>query len=95
MAYDPQKTRNRPAPAADQPAPVDAFLDAMSEVTVLPEGIDIEVTPAGDTIVHTADAAIAITPAGDDTYETTLSLDKAVVQDLRALYLGQVQARAR
>jgi hypothetical protein len=37
---------------------------------------------------------VSITPAGDDTYETTLSLDKAVVQDLRALYLGQVQARA-
>ncbi len=38
---------------------------------------------------------VSITPAGDDTYETTLSLDKAVVQDLRALYLGQVQARGR
>jgi hypothetical protein len=38
---------------------------------------------------------VSITPAGDDTYETTLSLDKAVVQDLRALYLGQLQARAR
>jgi hypothetical protein len=38
---------------------------------------------------------VSITPAGDDTYETTLSLDKAVVHDLRALYLGQVQARAR
>ena len=49
MAYDPQKTRNRPAPAADRPAPVDAFLDAMSEVTVLPEGIDIEVTSGGNT----------------------------------------------
>lgn len=29
MAYDPQKTRNRPAPAVDRPAPVDAFLDAV------------------------------------------------------------------
>ena len=38
---------------------------------------------------------VSITPAGDDTYETTLSLDRAVVQDLRALYLGQLQARAR
>ncbi len=38
---------------------------------------------------------VSITPAGDDTYETTLSLDRAVVHDLRALYLGQVQARAR
>ncbi len=49
MAYDPQKTRNRPVPAADRPAPVDAFLDAMSEVTVPPEGIDSEVTSGGDT----------------------------------------------
>ncbi len=38
---------------------------------------------------------VSITPAGDDTYETTLSLDKAVVQDLRALYLGQVLAKGR
>lgn len=38
---------------------------------------------------------VSITPAGDDTYETTLSLDKAVVQDLRALYVGQIQARGR
>ena len=38
---------------------------------------------------------VSITPAGDDTYETTLSLDKVIVQDLRALYLGQLQARAR
>ena len=49
MAYDPQKTRNRPVPAADRPAPVDAFLDAMSEVTVPPEGNDSEVTSGGDT----------------------------------------------
>ena len=38
---------------------------------------------------------VSITPAGDDTYETTLSLDKAVVQDLRALYVGQIQAKVR
>ena len=71
MAYDPQKTRNRPAPAADRPAPVDAFLDAMSEVTILPEGIDIEVTSGGETIVHTAEADISITPAGDDVIVST------------------------
>lgn len=71
MAYDPQKTRNRPAPAADRPAPVDAFLDAVPEITVLPDGVDIEVTPGGDTIVHTADADIAITPAGDDVIVST------------------------
>jgi hypothetical protein len=38
---------------------------------------------------------VSITPVGDDTYETTLSLDKAVVQDLRTLYLGQLTARGR
>ena len=36
---------------------------------------------------------VSITPAGDDTYETTLSLDKATVQDLRMLYLGQLAAK--
>lgn len=38
---------------------------------------------------------VSITPAGDDTYETTLSLDKAVVRDLRTLYLGQMVAKNR
>ena len=38
---------------------------------------------------------VSITPTSDDTYETTLSLDKAVVKDLRTLYLGQVIARNR
>lgn len=38
---------------------------------------------------------VSITPAGEDTYETTLSLDKAVVRDLRSLYLTQVVAKAR
>ena len=38
---------------------------------------------------------VSITPTGDDTYETTLSLDKAVAQDLRALYLGQLTTQAR
>jgi hypothetical protein len=36
---------------------------------------------------------VSINPVGDDTYETTLSLDKAVVQDLRRLYLGQLAQR--
>lgn len=65
MAYDPQKTRNRPAPTTDRPAPVDAFLEP-SVTTGLPDGVDVEVTPGGETIVHTADADISITPFGDD-----------------------------
>jgi hypothetical protein len=38
---------------------------------------------------------VSITPVGEDTYETTLSLDRAVVQDLRSLYLTQLAMRKR
>ena len=38
---------------------------------------------------------VSITPVGEDTYETTLSLDKEVVQDLRLLFLGQVAVKGR
>ena len=38
---------------------------------------------------------VSITPVGEDTYETTLSLDRDVVQDLRTLYMGQVIAKGR
>jgi hypothetical protein len=38
---------------------------------------------------------VSITPVGEDTYETTLSLDRNVVQDLRILYMGQLAARGR
>ena len=37
----------------------------------------------------------SITPIGDDTYETTMSLDGRVVNDLRVLYLHQLAARHR
>ena len=37
---------------------------------------------------------ISITPRGDDLYETTLALDRGVVNELRALYLAQLAARA-
>lgn len=36
---------------------------------------------------------VSINPINDDTYETTLSLDRAVVNDLRLLYLGQMAAK--
>ena len=38
---------------------------------------------------------VSITPVGEDTSETTLSLDKEVVQDLRLLFLGQITAKGR
>ena len=37
----------------------------------------------------------SITPVGDDTYETTMSLDGRVVNDLRVLYLHQLALRGR
>lgn len=38
---------------------------------------------------------VSITPVGEDTYETTLSLDKDVVQDLRVLYMSQLASKGR
>ena len=38
---------------------------------------------------------VSITPVGEDTYETTLSLDKDVVQDLRVLYMSLLAAKGR
>ena len=38
---------------------------------------------------------VSITPVGDETYETTLSLDRDVVQDLRILFMGQMAGRGR
>ena len=36
---------------------------------------------------------VSITPVGDDTYETTLSLNNSVVDDLRKLYLASMTAQ--
>jgi hypothetical protein len=63
-AYDPQRTRNRPAPATDRPAPVDAFLDAMPPSRLLPEGVDSDTASRGDAVVHGAD--IAANPAVEE-----------------------------
>ncbi len=38
---------------------------------------------------------VSITPVNDDTYETTLALDRTVVQELRRQYLAQVAMRNR
>ncbi len=38
---------------------------------------------------------VSITPVGDDTYETTLSLDRNVVNDLRALYVAHLNNKRR
>lgn len=36
---------------------------------------------------------VSITPVGDDTYETTLALDRHVVNDLRTLYIALLNNR--
>ncbi len=36
---------------------------------------------------------VSITPVGDDTYETTMSLDRNVVNDLRALYIASLSSK--
>jgi hypothetical protein len=38
---------------------------------------------------------VSINPVGNDTYETTLSLDRTVVNDIRALYIKQMNAGRR
>ena len=38
---------------------------------------------------------VSITPVGDDTYETTLSLDRQIVSELRALYLSHLASRRK
>ena len=37
---------------------------------------------------------VSIAPVGEDTYETTMSLDQNVVDDLRALYLASLASRS-
>ena len=37
---------------------------------------------------------VSIAPVGEDTYETTMSLDQDVVDDLRALYLASMASRS-
>ena len=43
----------------------------------------------GEGVIYGA-RLVSITPVGDDTYETTMSLDRHVVSDLRALYIASL-----
>jgi hypothetical protein len=45
-------------------------------------------------IIHGAEV-VSINPVGNDTYELTLSLDRDVVRELRALYLEETRAQLR
>ena len=67
------------------------YLDAtttVADMTVMSDSFRARV----EGIIYGA-TLVSITPVGDDTYETTLSLDKSAVQALRALYPSQVQVR--
>ncbi len=69
------------------------YLDAtttVADMTVLSDTFKARV----EGVIHGA-TVVSITPVGDDTYETTLSLDRSVVRDLRALYLTQLASRKR
>jgi hypothetical protein len=79
MPYDPQRSHHRPEPAADEPAPVDAILDAETNIdeVAVPAGMDVEVTEGGELVVHTADADVEITAMGDDVIVRT---DDATVE---------------
>ena len=83
-------------------------LDAYRALTeqVYGQQLDASTTVADMTVVNDTFRAkvegviygaqlVSITPVSDDTYETTLSLDRAVVQDLRRLYLTQLAMRGR
>jgi hypothetical protein len=83
-------------------------LDAYRALTeqVYGQQLDASTTVADMTVVNDTFRAkvegviygaqlVSITPVSDDTYETTLSLDRTVVQDLRRLYLTQLAMRGR
>ena len=67
------------------------YLDAsttVADMTVLSDNLRAKV----EGVIYGA-VLVSITPVGDDTYETTLSLDKNIVNDLRVLYLSQLGAK--
>ena len=69
------------------------YLDAtttVAEMTVMNDSFRTRV----EGVIYGAQL-VSITPIGEDTYEATMSLDKNVVRDLRALYLSQIAQRAR
>ena len=84
-SYNPQRGRGRPVPSSTEPAPVDALLEHHPVASGLPEGVEIEVTRGGETIVHTADADIEITQAGDDVIVRTADSTVEVLAEVDAV----------
>jgi|LakMenEpi03Aug12_release.lakeMendotaPanAssembly.Ray.scaffolds.fasta_scaffold663841_2 hypothetical protein len=59
-SYNPQRGRGRPVPSSTEQAPVDAILENHLVSPGLPEDIEIEITPVGETVIATADADVEI-----------------------------------
>jgi len=85
-----------------------AKLDAYRMLTEQVYGLQLDANSTVADMVVTSDSfrskvqgviygatLVSITPVGEDTYETTLALDKAVVQQLRRLYANMQAQRAR
>lgn len=67
------------------------YLDAnttVADMTVLSDNFRAKV----EGVIYGA-VLVSINPVGQDTYETTLSLDKSIVNELRALYLSQMGSK--
>lgn len=59
-SYNPQRGRGRPVPSSTEQAPVDAILENHPVTPGLPEDIEIDVTPVGETVIVTADADVEV-----------------------------------
>ncbi len=82
--YDPQRSRHRPSPADEGPAPVDALLEPHQVAPAepaLPEGVELEVTD-GAAVVHTAAADVELSATGDDVVVHTADADVEVRTDV-------------
>ncbi len=83
-------------------------LDAYRSLTEQIYGLQLDASATVADMVVTSDSfrskvqgvvygatLVSITPVGDDTYETTLALDKSVVAELRRQYLAMLSQRGR
>lgn len=62
----------------------------VADMTVMSDGFRARV----EGVIYGA-VLVSITPVGEDTYETTMTLDRQVVNDLRALYIAQLSHKRR
>ena len=103
IAGQPGKTPNEKRLMAIRASKLDAYR-ALTE-QVYGQQLDANTTVADMTVMNDTFRTrvegviygaqlVSITPVGDDTYETTMSLDRNAVQDLRMLYLTQIATRA-